>query len=142
MVAGGQCSRERMEILKKTEEVLSCKCPWLLAQGNTVYNDEDVWTCGMSCSAPVVKAALITCYVNLVIRAANLNLFSLLLIVDLAMTTILPQYYSDANEAESWMKEKEPLVTSDDYGRDEASAKVIYFNVKGMAVTELLYFFD
>jgi len=34
------------------------------------------------------------------------------------------QYYSDANEAESWMKEKEPLVTSDDYGRDEASAKV------------------
>ena len=40
------------------------------------------------------------------------------------------------------MKEKEPLVTSNDYGRDEASAKVIYFNVKGMAVTELLYFFD
>ena len=55
------------------------------------------------------------------------------------MTTILPQYYSDANEAESWMKEKEPLVTSDDYGRDEASAKVINFNIKGMAVTELLY---
>ena len=96
----------------------------------------------MSPSAPVVKAALITYYAYLVIRAANLNLFSLLLIVDLAMTTILPQYYSDANEAESWMKEKEPLVTSDDYGRDEASAKVIYFNVKGMAVTELLYFFD
>ena len=69
-------------------------------------------------------------------------MFSLFLIVDLAMTTILPQYYSDANEAESWMKEKEPLVTSDDYGRDEASAKVIYlshFNIKGMAVT---YFFD
>lgn len=25
------------------------------------------------------------------------------------------------------MKEKEPLVTSDDYGRDEASAKVIIY---------------
>ena len=125
--------------MKKTQEVLSCKCPWLLAQGNTVYNYEDVWTCGMSCSVPVVKAALI---IYLVIRAANLNLFSLLLIVDLAMTTILPQYYSDANEAESWMKEKEPLVTSDDYGRDEASAKVSNFNIKGMGVTELLYFFD
>jgi len=38
---------------------------------------------------------------------------------------VLLQYYSDANEAESWMKEKEPLVRSTDYGRDEASAKVI-----------------
>ena len=66
--------------MKKSQEVLSCK--WLLAQGNTVYNDEDVWTCGMSCSAPVVKAALITYYAYLVIRAANLNLFSLLWIVD------------------------------------------------------------
>ena len=37
---------------------------------------------------------------------------------------LLLQYYSDANEAESWMKEKEPLVRSTDYGRDEASAKV------------------
>ena len=55
MVEGGQCSRERMEIVKKTQEVLSCKCPWLLAQGDTLYNDEDVWTCGMSCSVPVVK---------------------------------------------------------------------------------------
>ena len=45
------------------------------------------------------------------------------------MTFALPQYYSDANEAESWMKEKEPLVTSDDYGRDEASAKVIYVSL-------------
>ena len=38
------------------------------------------------------------------------------------------------------MKEKEPLVTSDDYGRDEASAKVIYLSIKGIAVTELLFF--
>ena len=35
------------------------------------------------------------------------------------------QYYADANEAESWMKEKMPLVTSDDYGKDEASAKAL-----------------
>lgn len=34
------------------------------------------------------------------------------------------QYYSDAQEAESWMKEKEPLVSSGDYGKDEDSAQV------------------
>lgn len=34
------------------------------------------------------------------------------------------QYYADANEAESWIKEKMPLVTSKDYGKDEPSAKV------------------
>ena len=34
------------------------------------------------------------------------------------------QYYSDANAADSWMKEKEPLVISEDYGHDEASANV------------------
>lgn len=26
------------------------------------------------------------------------------------------QYYADANEAESWMKEKEPIVANTDYG--------------------------
>lgn len=36
----------------------------------------------------------------------------------------IPQYYADANEAESWMKEKMPLVCSDDFGKDEASAQV------------------
>ncbi|XP_053397817.1 spectrin alpha chain, non-erythrocytic 1-like isoform X2 [Mercenaria mercenaria] len=35
------------------------------------------------------------------------------------------QYYADANEAESWMKEKMPLVTSDDYGKDEGSAQTL-----------------
>ncbi|KAL4238363.1 Spectrin beta chain [Mactra antiquata] len=35
------------------------------------------------------------------------------------------QYYTDANEAESWMKEKMPLVTSDDYGKDEGSAQTL-----------------
>ena len=34
------------------------------------------------------------------------------------------QYYADANEAESWMKEKMPLAGSQDFGTDEASAKV------------------
>jgi spectrin beta len=36
----------------------------------------------------------------------------------------LPQYYADANEAESWIREKMPLVCSEDYGRDEGTAKV------------------
>ena len=35
-----------------------------------------------------------------------------------------PQYYSDANDAESWLKEKMPVVCSEDYGRDEQSATV------------------
>eukprot|EP00057_Strongylocentrotus_purpuratus_P010375 XP_011664849.1 PREDICTED: spectrin alpha chain, non-erythrocytic 1 [Strongylocentrotus purpuratus] len=35
------------------------------------------------------------------------------------------QYYIDANEAESWMREKMPLVCSDDYGKDADSAKVM-----------------
>ncbi|BFZ07506.1 hypothetical protein BsWGS_10543 [Bradybaena similaris] len=35
------------------------------------------------------------------------------------------QYYADANEAESWMKEKMPLVCSDDYGKEEASAQAL-----------------
>ena len=34
------------------------------------------------------------------------------------------QYLSDANEAELWMKEKEPIVGSNDYGKDEDSAQV------------------
>ena len=37
------------------------------------------------------------------------------------------QYYADANEADSWMKEKMPLVTSDDYGKDEASAQALLY---------------
>ena len=34
------------------------------------------------------------------------------------------QYYTDANEAESWIKEKLPLAQSEDYGKDEETAKV------------------
>lgn len=35
------------------------------------------------------------------------------------------QYLADANEAESWMREKEPLVGSVDYGKDEDSAEAL-----------------
>ena len=34
------------------------------------------------------------------------------------------QYFADANEAESWMKEKEPIAANTDYGKDEDSAEV------------------
>ncbi|XP_065916481.1 spectrin alpha chain, non-erythrocytic 1-like [Dysidea avara] len=35
------------------------------------------------------------------------------------------QYLSDASEAELWMKEKEPIVASNDYGKDEDSAQAL-----------------
>lgn len=35
------------------------------------------------------------------------------------------QFYTDANEAESWMNEKLALVKSDDYGVDEPSAQAL-----------------
>lgn len=35
------------------------------------------------------------------------------------------QYFADANEAESWMKEKEPIVASVDYGKDEDSSEAL-----------------
>lgn len=35
------------------------------------------------------------------------------------------QYLADANEAESWMAEKEPIVGSTDYGKDEDSAEAL-----------------
>lgn len=35
------------------------------------------------------------------------------------------QYLADVAEAESWLKEKEPIVTSDDYGKDEDSAQAL-----------------
>ena len=37
------------------------------------------------------------------------------------------QYYSDANDAESWMTEKMYVVSSEDYGRDEQSAMVGFY---------------
>lgn len=35
------------------------------------------------------------------------------------------QYFADANEAESWMKEKEPIVGSTDFGKDEDSTEAL-----------------
>lgn len=35
------------------------------------------------------------------------------------------QYLADANEAESWMREKEPIVGSNDYGKDEDSTEAL-----------------
>ena len=50
------------------------------------------------------------------------------------------QYYSDAQETESWMKEKEPLVSSGDYGKDEDSAQVSVDEREGVCVaTYIMY---
>ena len=35
------------------------------------------------------------------------------------------QYFTDANEAESWMKEKESLAGNADYGKDEDSSEAL-----------------
>ncbi|XP_024083018.1 spectrin alpha chain [Cimex lectularius] len=35
------------------------------------------------------------------------------------------QYFADANEAESWMKEKEPMVVNQDFGKDEDSSEAL-----------------
>ena len=35
------------------------------------------------------------------------------------------QYFADANEAESWMKEKEPIAAAGDFGKDEDSAEAL-----------------
>ncbi|XP_017134914.1 spectrin alpha chain isoform X4 [Drosophila miranda] len=35
------------------------------------------------------------------------------------------QYFADANEAESWMREKEPIATGSDYGKDEDSSEAL-----------------
>merc|ERR1712203_413389 len=35
------------------------------------------------------------------------------------------QYFADANEAESWMKEKEPLAGNVDYGKDEDASEAL-----------------
>ena len=38
------------------------------------------------------------------------------------------QYFADANEAETWMTEKEPIMSNTDYGKDEDSAEVKKYN--------------
>lgn len=39
----------------------------------------------------------------------------------MSLLPVAAQFYADANEAESWIKEKRPLVESNDYGEDEPS---------------------
>ena len=39
----------------------------------------------------------------------------------------MQQYYASSNEAESWMKEKEAVVSSSEYGKDEDSTRVREF---------------
>ena len=35
------------------------------------------------------------------------------------------QYFTDSNETEAWMTEKEPIISNNDYGKDEDSAQVL-----------------
>ena len=43
----------------------------------------------------------------------------------LADAMLVQQYLADASEAEAWMAEKEPIVSNDDYGKDEDSAQAL-----------------
>ncbi|XP_078592218.1 spectrin beta chain, non-erythrocytic 5-like isoform X2 [Branchiostoma floridae x Branchiostoma japonicum] len=43
--------------------------------------------------------------------------------IRLEQAVLAHQYYTDGNEAESWMREKMPLVCSEDYGKDVQSAQ-------------------
>ncbi|XP_066020940.1 spectrin alpha chain, non-erythrocytic 1-like [Pocillopora verrucosa] len=48
------------------------------------------------------------------------------------------KYLADVAEAESWLKEKEPIVTSDDYGKDEDSAQLTEYLVLNCLTIEML----
>ncbi|KAM9294405.1 spectrin beta chain, non-erythrocytic 5 [Gastrophryne carolinensis] len=43
----------------------------------------------------------------------------------LEVAALIKQYFADANEADSWLRERLLLLTSDDYGKDESSAEAI-----------------
>ncbi|KAG8449435.1 hypothetical protein GDO86_016185, partial [Hymenochirus boettgeri] len=43
----------------------------------------------------------------------------------LEVAALISQYFADADEAESWLREHLPLLTSEDYGKDESSAEAI-----------------
>ena len=45
--------------------------------------------------------------------------------LDLEDSLQVHQYFVDANEAESWIKEKEPMVKIEDYGKDEDSTEAL-----------------
>ena len=44
---------------------------------------------------------------------------------DLDDSLLAQQYFAEANEAETWMSEKEPLVGNTDCGKDEDSAEAL-----------------
>ncbi|KAL3872184.1 hypothetical protein ACJMK2_040130 [Sinanodonta woodiana] len=44
---------------------------------------------------------------------------------DLEDSSQAQQYFADANEAESWMREKEPVASNTDYGKDEDTAEAL-----------------
>ena len=44
------------------------------------------------------------------------------------------QYYADSSEAEQWIKDKDQLTSSTDYGKDEDSAQVSLFLLKDMFI--------
>lgn len=46
-----------------------------------------------------------------------------LILLYLWWNVYLLQFYTDANEAESWLHERQTLVGSNDYGEDEPSAQ-------------------
>ena len=46
------------------------------------------------------------------------------------------QYLADANEAEAWMKEKEPIAGGQDYGKDEDSSEALLKKHEAM-ITDL-----
>ncbi|XP_075049076.1 spectrin beta chain, non-erythrocytic 5 [Mixophyes fleayi] len=43
----------------------------------------------------------------------------------LEVAALVKQYFADANDADSWLREHLPLLTSEDYGKDESSAEAI-----------------
>ncbi|XP_068110413.1 spectrin beta chain, non-erythrocytic 5 isoform X2 [Hyperolius riggenbachi] len=45
--------------------------------------------------------------------------------VRLEVAALIKQYFADADEANSWLREHLPLLNSDDYGKDESSTEAI-----------------
>uniref|UniRef100_A0A8C5IUB0 Calponin-homology (CH) domain-containing protein n=1 Tax=Junco hyemalis TaxID=40217 RepID=A0A8C5IUB0_JUNHY len=43
----------------------------------------------------------------------------------LAVLPVLPQYFADVDEADSWLRERQPLLASKDYGKDESGAEAL-----------------
>ena len=54
----------------------------------------------------------------------------------LLLLSPLVQYYSEANEADSWMNEKAGLAASQDYGKDEDAATK-YLKTHAVSVARL-----